>query len=94
MNQESLHSFGHKIEDSSERIETAIFDALQARDEGKSICPSEVARKLFPTDWREHMQEVRDVAYALRDKGELRVTQGESDIPDGVIGRGAIRLRF
>jgi hypothetical protein len=71
----------------------AILDLLDRRGEGKTICPSEAARALAGDDaFREHMDRVRDAAWALADEGAIAVTQhGEPVARDGV--RGPIRLR-
>jgi Protein of unknown function (DUF3253) len=66
-------------------IRAAMLSAVAKRGVDKTICPSEIARALFATDWQAHMQNVRDVAYALQDAGEL---------VDGRTARGAIRLRM
>jgi len=78
----------------SARISQAILDLLHQRAPGKSICPSEIARQLFSPDWREHMEEVRQVAFDMTRAGEIRVTQGDDEIdPDGPM-KGPIRLRL
>jgi hypothetical protein len=76
----------------SARIEQTIFDLLDARAPGKTICPSEVARQLAPDDWRPLMPQVRAVAFALADRNALGIFQkGHSIAPDSPI-RGPIRL--
>lgn len=71
----------------------AIAEALRgmAVERGAStFCPSETARALA-TDWRPLMPEVRRVAAALCDAGELRCTQrGQPAYP--LSARGPIRL--
>jgi hypothetical protein len=57
-----------------------------------TICPSEVARALWPEGWRGRMGEVREAAFALADRGELEVTQ-RGEVVDGRAARGPIRLR-
>ncbi|MDO9352992.1 MAG: DUF3253 domain-containing protein [Solirubrobacteraceae bacterium] len=53
------------------------IDALLAqRDDGKTICPSEVARALEPDDWRPLMDQVRGVAVDEVRAGRLVITQG------------------
>jgi Protein of unknown function (DUF3253) len=74
-------------------IRAAMLSAVAKRGVDKTICPSEIARALFATDWQAHMQNVRDVAYALQDAGELDITQG-GEVVDGRTARGAIRLRM
>lgn len=74
-------------------IEAAIRELLAARSPGATICPSEAARALWPAPaWRERMDDVRAVAFALADAGELVVTQ-RGEVVDGRTARGPIRLR-
>ncbi len=72
-------------------IEKTVLDMVAARGLGKSICPSEVARRLAPGDWRPLMPEVRAVAAALQAAGRLRITQGGVDVDLKTV-RGPIRL--
>ncbi len=74
-------------------IEAAIWELLGRRGASKTICPSEAARAVFGDDaFRAHMDDVRAVAFALADRGELEVTQRGAAV-DGRIARGPIRLR-
>lgn len=76
-------------------IRAAIDRLLDARGEGKTICPSDAARALAPDDesaWRALMDDVRRVAFSLADAGALEVTQGGA-VVDGRQVRGPIRLR-
>ncbi len=75
-----------------ERIEAAIDGLLARRAAGRTICPSEAARALDPERWRERMDAVREVAFAMADRGRLEVTQRGS-VVDGRTARGPIRLR-
>jgi hypothetical protein len=59
----------------NQRIAASIMSFIARRGPEKSICPSEVARALFPSDWRLHMQAVRDTAWALAAERKLLVTQ-------------------
>ncbi len=74
-------------------IAQAIDELLGQRDPSSSICPSEVARKLWPRDWRPHMASVREVALAQMRDGVLLITQGGRPISLDLPLRGAIRLR-
>ena len=58
-----------------QRINASIMSLIKRRGPTKSICPSEVARALFPSSWRLHMQAVRQQAWALAAEGRLVVTQ-------------------
>lgn len=78
----------------SKRIAEAIRRLLADRGPTKSICPSEVARRVDPAAWRERMRDVRKVAFALADGGEIEITQGDRRISSADHVRGHIRLRL
>lgn len=74
----------------------AIADAIDAllgeRRDGASICPSEVARRLSPEDWRRLMPTVREVALRMAQAGRIRITRRGSAVdPEGPVRR-PIRL--
>ena len=72
-----------------ERI-TATIRALLRKRDGKSICPSDVARVVGGEAWRNRMADVRAVAGELAGRGVLVVTQkGETVAVDA---SGPIRL--
>ena len=74
-------------------MRAAILELVAARGPEKSGCPSEVARRLYPEDWRAHMDEVRAAARELLREGRIRVTQGEAELAAEGEWRGAIRVR-
>jgi hypothetical protein len=75
-------------------IEALIISLCETRVPNGTICPSEVARALWPSDWREHMNDVRDVGVALAVANKIEITQrGVVRDPDDEI-RGAIRYRL
>lgn len=74
-------------------ITEKIIALATARGSTKTICPSEVARKLWPDNWRKHMPEVRACAYTLRDTGKVRIMQKGADITAGNI-KGPIRVQI
>lgn len=77
-----------------DQIEARIRELLQARDRGKTICPSEAARALAgDADFRPLMEPVRTRARQMVGRGELEVTQG-GRVVDPATARGAIRLRL
>jgi len=77
----------------SDPIETSIFEKLDRRDPGKSICPSEVARELQPENWQRMMPRVRAVAVGLMREGRLTITKkGKAVDPNAF--KGVIRLRL
>uniref|UniRef100_T1J621 Tubulin-specific chaperone E n=1 Tax=Strigamia maritima TaxID=126957 RepID=T1J621_STRMM len=74
-------------------IHDEIICLTQERGSEKSICPSEVARKLFPNGWRSVMQLVRDVGSDLALEGRILILQkGQAINPENV--RGPIRFRY
>lgn len=74
-------------------IEDKIFALLATRQEGATICPSEVARVLVPSDglWRELMPQVRQVAQGLAENHRLNVTRRGVQV-DATSRGGPIRL--
>ena len=74
-------------------IEKSILGLLHSRDEGKTICPSEAARSLWPDDWREHMEDVREVGRALEVEGRIEVFQSGGRV-DPKLAVGPIRYRL
>lgn len=84
---------GKKKEDFSARIAEKILSVATSRGTGKSTCPSEVARMLFPDDWRKHMKSVVDVAVHLQGRGKVVITQKGQPIDVDHI-KGPIRIRI
>lgn len=80
------------VKTSDESLETEILRLLDARDPGKTICPSEAARAVFPDDWQGRMEDARRAARRLVDKGEIEITQSGRAV-DPSTARGPIRLR-
>lgn len=82
-----------KSERTGEALESAILDQLASRRRGASICPSEVARHVFPETWRDHLEDVRMAARRLVARDLLQITQGGQAV-DPSIAKGPIRLRL
>lgn len=80
-------------EPDSATIAEAIDALLAARSADASICPSEVARRLSPDDWRALMARVREVASDMARAGRVRITQGDRAIDPDAAPRGPIRIR-
>ena len=74
---------------SDDEIERTILALLEARDPGKTICPSDAARALAD-DFRPLMDPVRRVA---RQMAEIEITQ-KGRVVDPDTARGPIRLRL
>jgi hypothetical protein len=77
---------------SSKAIEEAIFALLSERKASATICPSEVARKLAPTQWKKLMPSVREVAAQLVMEGRLIATQKGKEV-NALSAHGPIRLK-
>jgi hypothetical protein len=75
-------------------IKAKIEDLLQGVDSDKTICPSEVARALSSTDWREMMPLVRSCADELKTMGSIEILQRGKIIPSAHQAKGPIRLRM
>ncbi len=76
-----------------EKIITSILSTAIHRGAEKSTCPSEIARLLFPKDWREHMKDVLDVAIDLHNKGSIVITQKGMPI-DVKDFKGPVRIKI
>lgn len=74
-------------------IADAIDALLGERRDGASICPSEVARRLSPKDWRPLMPTVREVALRMAQAGRIRITQRGRAVDPWTCPKGPIRLR-
>ena len=75
-------------------IAATILTLVDERGAGKTICPSEAAKRLLPDPgdgWREAMPAVRRVAVGLADTGALSITQKGQPV-DPATARGPIRL--
>ena len=76
------------------RIKSTIFSFLRHRDVESSICPSEVARVVAPSDaWRDIMPDVRSVAVELAAADVLIISRGKEMLDPRNLGKGPIRLR-
>ncbi|HIK17118.1 MAG TPA: DUF3253 domain-containing protein [Leptolyngbyaceae cyanobacterium M33_DOE_097] len=75
-----------------EVIRKVILAKVRSRGLQKTICPSEVARSLNPTDWRALMPLVREVGCELANSGAIVVTQ-KGVVVNPETAKGAIRYR-
>lgn len=82
-----------RLEKNGNFIQERILSLATERGAEKSLCPSEVARSLWPSDWEEHMEEVRRVARLLHDKSLIEITQKGQVVKD-LNFKGPIRLRI
>ncbi|WP_031530902.1 DUF3253 domain-containing protein [Dyadobacter crusticola] len=76
-----------------EKIATAILSTAIHRGAEKSTCPSEIARMLFPDNWRNHMEDVREVAIDLHNKGSVVITQKGTPVDVKHI-KGPVRIKI
>lgn len=74
-------------------IRLVLLDLVRRRGPDKTVCPSEAARALAPTGWRELMEDVRQEAYRLADDGLVDITQQGHRV-DGRTAGGPIRVRL
>lgn len=75
------------------QLEVAILELLEARGAGKTICPSEAARRVAPEGWRALMEPARQAARRLCARDLLWITQ-KGQIVDPSTAKGPIRLRL
>lgn len=76
------------------RIEVRLLEMLGERPPGATLCPSEVARDLFPDRvWRDEMERVRRAGRRLAVAGRIDVTQS-GRVVDFSDARGPIRYRL
>ena len=80
------------MQEHSNILTTILFIAKQRGTE-KSTCPSEIARLLFPDNWRQHMQDVVDAATELHNEGKVLITQKGKPIDVNHI-KGPIRIKI
>jgi hypothetical protein len=75
-----------------ETLESTMRALLGRTGDGKTICPSDVARAVSPDDWRPLMEPTRAVARRLVATGEAEITQG-GYVVDPSSAKGPIRIR-
>lgn len=74
-------------------VSSTIISLAAARGSDKTICPSEVARLLWPGEWRNKMEEVRLAAFLLRDEGKVQILQKGEEVLQTEV-KGPIRIRI
>jgi hypothetical protein len=78
---------------SEQRLKAAILALARGRAPSKTICPSDAARAVGGENWRDLMDQARDIARELAKAGDVEITQrGEVLDPDAT-WRGPIRIR-
>ena len=77
----------------SEKLRATILELARERGPSKTICPSDAARAVGGDNWRDLMEQARDIARDLARAGDVEITQrGEVLDPDAT-WRGPIRIR-
>ena len=74
-------------------ISSMILAVAMQRGGEKSTCPSEIARMLFPGDWRKHMKDVVNVAIDLQHQNKVVITQKGAPVDVEHI-KGPIRIKI
>ncbi len=74
-----------------EVLRTAILDLCNRR-KGKSFCPSEVVRQMFPEDWELFMSNIRAVMMEMYQEGLIQVTQKGIPIDPSQNPKGPVRI--
>lgn len=62
------------------------------KSKGKSFEPSEVAKWIFPEDWRHFVVDVEEVMMQLHREGKITVTQDGLEVAKDQIPQGEIRI--
>lgn len=76
-------------------IEAAIFRLIDAAGDGKSICPTDVARAVMPGPgelWRRQLSAVRRAAIRLGEAGRIDIMRKGRPVEAAGV-KGVIRLR-
>ena len=72
-------------------LEESVMRLLKERGRGKTICPSEAARDVFPDDWRGQMEAARMAVRRLIVDGKVVVKQ-KGKVVDASTAKGAVRV--
>ncbi|MBS9524620.1 DUF3253 domain-containing protein [Litoribacter ruber] len=72
-------------------LETAIMDMGRQRGD-KTFCPSEIARWMYPEDWRAFMPDVQEEMMRLYQEGKIVVTQKGNEVDKNQMPAGPVRI--
>lgn len=78
---------------SEQETQQKILEMAAFRGTDKTICPSEVARELFPDNWRKEMQHIRNAAFDLAGKKQVIIMQKGKQVDPAEV-KGPIRIRI
>lgn len=82
-----------RVSETDRRLQAAILELLDGRAGCATICPSEAARLVARTGWRDLMEPARRAARRLAAAGTLVILQRGRQV-DPTEARGPIRLRL
>jgi len=71
-----------------------MLDLARERGPSKTICPSDAARAVGGNDWRDLMDDARDVARELARAGDVEISQKGTVLDPDQPWRGPIRIRI
>lgn len=87
----------HRVNETDGKLEAEILRLLHERGAGKTICPSEAARKVAGSEdrsaWEPLMEPARAAARRLVARGSVDIMQG-GHVVDASNAKGPIRLRL
>jgi hypothetical protein len=78
---------------SRKKLRATILDLVRQRGPSSSICPSDAARAVGGEQWRDLMDQARDVARELARAGDVEITQQGSVLDPDATWHGPIRIR-
>ena len=77
----------------NQRLRAAILDLARERGPAKTICPSDAARAVDGQNWRDLMDDARDIARELARSGDIEIMQKGDVVDPDANWRGPIRIR-
>jgi len=78
---------------SEQQLREAILALARERAPAKTICPSDAARTIGGDQWRDLMEDARDIARDLAKAGEVEIMQRGKVLDPDAQWRGPIRIR-
>lgn len=76
------------------KIKATTLRILEQQGPEKTLCPSAVARRIAPDDWRRLLPEIRKVADILKDENRIEILQKNRSISSAQSAKGPIQLRL
>lgn len=74
-------------------LRRAILALARERGPDKTICPSDAARAVGGEQWRDLMEEARELARELARRGEVEISRRGEVLDPDVPWRGPVRIR-